>query len=89
VAGSPNTTSGIPVEALSLPGTPAESPVADVNDIQAQAFINLCHRQRMSDEGMQKCLREHGISEVAKIPIAKGRACWNGVRRPETAQPDP
>jgi hypothetical protein len=57
-----------------------------ISDEQTQRFVAHCHKQGLSAIGIQRFLKDQGISGVAKIPLTKARDLWERAKEPEVVQ---
>jgi hypothetical protein len=57
-----------------------------ISDEQAQRFVAHCHKQGLSEIGIQRYLKDQGITGAANIPLVKARDLWECVKALEVVQ---
>jgi hypothetical protein len=68
-----------PVQEASAP-QPEEPSVEYINDIQAKKFKDRCLKLGLAEAGIRLILKDHGIDDIAKIPLEDFESLWYLVR---------
>jgi hypothetical protein len=68
------------------PKAPPKQEVVYISDVQVERFVAHCKKQGMSEIGINRWLRDNGISSPVKIPLTVARDLWERAKVPEVVK---
>jgi hypothetical protein len=67
---------------IQAPTPPPQAPVVYLDESQTERLLAHCHRQGMTQEGVIRYFKDHGVDHPNRIPLAQARDLWNHAKEP-------